>query len=218
MKLHFLFAFLLATAPCSEGKVKNKISLQWSICDKNPQTVLQKLGEDSYDPDKLDPISYYDTHPPMYAPRGFMFRTKVRAGKEISVVKVKVNTSTTDVAHAKCLWDRYGNDTSFFCAKQSTIKGSQMWRKKQVALAENFTTVAWDELVEFGPYWNPKWKKLNITGYQADFDDVVAGSHHLMELEAKVPLNESHVAYNKITNHLKKAGVVICNPEEPKIS
>jgi hypothetical protein len=145
-----------------------------------------------------------------------MFRTKVRAGKKISVVKVRPDVNTTDVAHGKCLWDRYGNDTSFVCSKQSNVKSWRIWSKKQARLVENFTYVDWDELVEFGPYMNPKWKKLNITGYQADFDDVEADGHHLMELEVKVPMDGSQVAYNNITDHLKSHEVVLCDHEESK--
>jgi hypothetical protein len=100
MKLHALLAILfLLTVPSSLAKTKDKVNLQWSICDSNTEIVLQKLSKDGGDPDKLDPITYYDTNPPVYTPQGFMFRTKTRAGQEISLVKVRFAKETSNVPH-----------------------------------------------------------------------------------------------------------------------
>src|SRR3982074_1400183 len=93
MKFHALLVILFV--PFSLAKAK--VSLQWSICDSNPQIVLQKLGKDSGDPDKLDPITYYDTNPPVYTPQGLMFRTKTRAGQEISLVKIRFAKEISNV-------------------------------------------------------------------------------------------------------------------------
>ncbi|EFR05552.1 hypothetical protein MGYG_08568 [Nannizzia gypsea CBS 118893] len=212
-----LFVLLIVTIPSVIAKVKNKISLQWSICDSDPNTVLRKLGEDIRDPDKLDPISYYDSQPPVYVPQGLMFRTKTRGGREISVVKARHSEDTKDVPHGvTCLWDRYGDDIYFVCSKQSHVKRSRLWSRKQIDLAENFTQVAWDELKQYGPYLNPKWKHLTIEGYKAVFDDVAADRHHLMELEVKVPISEGRLVYQIITGHLEKCAVVLCKHQESK--
>lgn len=61
-----LFSLYYVCSTCA--KLKNKVSLQWAICDQNPQIVLvlEKLDRAGAQPDKLDPISYYDTNPPVY--------------------------------------------------------------------------------------------------------------------------------------------------------
>jgi hypothetical protein len=212
MKLH---ALLLLIVPFSLAKV----SLQWSICDSNPQIVLQKLGKDSGDPDKLDPITYYDTNPPVYTPQGLMFRTKTRAGQEISLVKIRFASNVFSQLRWRlaCLWDRYGDKTTYVCKVQSPVNGTRIWSDEQVRFAENFWgKIVWDELVAFGPYPNPKWKWLKIKGYKAAFDDVAARSLHLMELEVKVPKSKSDVAYQIITEYLRKCGVVLCDHQESK--
>ena len=57
MKLHALYAIVLLAIP-SLAKSKDEIHLQWSICDWNPQMVLQKLDRDGGDPYKHAPITY----------------------------------------------------------------------------------------------------------------------------------------------------------------
>jgi hypothetical protein len=215
MKRHALLAILfLLTVPSSLAKV----NLQWSICDSSPQIVLQKLGKDSGDPDKLDPITYYDTNPPIYTPQGLMFRTKTRAGQEISMVKIRFAKETSNVPHkVACLWDRYGDETTFVCKQQDPMDRTRIWSNEQIRFAEHFwSRIVWDKLVAFGPYPNPKWKWLNIKGYKAAFDDVAARSLHLMELEVKVPKSEGDLAYQTITEHLRKCRVVLCDHQESK--
>ncbi|GAB5585169.1 hypothetical protein Unana1_00069 [Umbelopsis nana] len=216
MKLHAILYLL--TFPFFLTKTKDKVNLQWSICDSNPQIVLQKLGKHSGDPDKLDPITYYDTDPPVYTPQGLMFRTKTRAGQEISLVKVRFAKETSNVPHTvACRWDRYGDKTTYVCKMQAPVDRRRIWSDEQVRFAEHYySRIVWDELVAYGPYSNPKWKWLKIKGYKAVFDDVAARSHHLMELEVKVPKSESDVAYQTITEYLKKCGVMLCDHQESK--
>ena len=72
-RLFFVFA-LFALFPL--GK-QIKVDLQWPICEADPQTVLQKLGEDgTHEPYKKTPVTYYDTDPPSYSWGGLMFRKK----------------------------------------------------------------------------------------------------------------------------------------------
>lgn len=106
MKFHVIFIILLLLIiSFSLSKTKNKISLQWSICDSDPQIVLRKLGKNISDPDKLDPISYYDTNTPIYTSQGLMFRTKIRASREISLVKIRFSKKFSNVPNnAVCLW------------------------------------------------------------------------------------------------------------------
>jgi hypothetical protein len=144
--LYQLFIAFSLSVPCSLGK-ETQVNLQWSICDKNPQTVLQKLGEDStHEPYKKTPVTYYDTNPPSYFGSGLMFRTKTRRGEELSAVKAHFNSRTLSAlervfadeeAHSSrtipetperfvCVWDQYGNDTSFNCQIQSAMAGRKV--------------------------------------------------------------------------------------------
>ncbi|KUL85296.1 hypothetical protein ZTR_07933 [Talaromyces verruculosus] len=219
MRLQYTFIlFSLRCVFSSSIKIKDKVNLQWAICDKNPQIVLEKLGKAAAEPDKVDPISYYDTKPPVYTAQGLMFRAKVRAGQNISVVKVSV-TEVSDVPiSAICLWDRYGDAVAFVCKMQSPINNAtSIWSGEQVHFAEHFWgNIDWDELVEFGPYQNPKWKQLRIHGYKAVFDDVAVPPHHLMEIEVKVPRRRSKDAYQIITKYLENAGLVLCERQESR--
>jgi hypothetical protein len=220
MKLPGLVAlFYLVTLSSCGPKIKDQVSLQWSICDANPYAVLTKLGVAARDPDKLDPITYYDTSPPLYTPQGLMFRTKVRGGQEISIVKVQLATPKSHMRHhAKvCRWDRYGNKTTFICKRQAPLKGSNLWSTEQRRLAEDFQSdIIWEKLIGYGPYMNPKWKTLRVEGYEAVLDDVAVQSLHLMELEVKVDLAEKNIVYRAVTEHLCAQGVVICARQESK--
>ncbi|KAH6889611.1 hypothetical protein B0T10DRAFT_571572 [Thelonectria olida] len=214
-----------------------KVDLQWSICEINPQIALQKLGDNgTREPDKNAPVTYYDTEPPSYIWSGLMFRTKTRRDEQLSVVKAHFDPRALDIphklfrgkgAHVKspvsntseeflCVWDRYGNDVSFTCQIQSPLAGrKELWTDDQIRFAGLFQTVAWRDLVSFGPNSNPKWH-LNVTGYKAVFDDVQTGHLHLMELEVKVLMHEGDKAYEMITRHLKERGIVLCSKQQPK--
>lgn len=235
MLYQLLIAFSLS-APCSLGK-QIQANLQWSICDTNPQTVLQKLGEDStHEPYKKTPVTYYDTNPPYYFRSGLMFRTKTRRGEELSAVKAHFDPRTLDgldkvfvdnEAHIRrtvpetperflCVWDRYGNDTAFTCQIQSIMVGRNvLWTDEQIRFAERCQDTIWEDLVGFGPNLNPKWR-MNIAGYRAVFDDVQAGSLHLMELEVKVLKPKANEAYEKITRYLRERGIQLCHKQEPR--
>lgn len=149
-----------------------------------------------------------------------MFRAKVRAGQNVSVVKAKVMEFSDISSSATCLWNRYGYADAAVCKLQSPIQHNvtSLWSDEQVHFAEHvWGMVDWDELFEFGPYPNPKWKKLNIHGYRAVFDDVAVPPHHLMlEVEVKVPRPRREAAYRLITQYLKNIGVVLCERQEPK--
>lgn len=214
-----ILLYIVAFSSCWP-KIKDQVSLQWAICDANPEAVLAKLGAAVRDPDKLDPITYYDTSPSVYAPNGLMFRSKVRGGREISVVKVKWATAESHMLpHAKaCRWDRYGNDTAFVCKRQAPLKAAHLWSEEQRRLAEEFqSNITWDKLVGYGPFQNPKWKTVRVEGYKAVLDDVVAKSLHLMELEVKVHRTEEERVYWAITEHLNARGVVLCARQDSKI-
>jgi hypothetical protein len=204
----------------SAARIKDKVSLQWAICDVDPYNVLLKLGEDARDPDKLDPITYYEAKPPVYISKGLMFRTKVRAGQNVSVVKVRLDYQREPAQvpeSAECLWDRYGDYLSFVCKKQSDVNETSIWSDEQIAFIENFQSgVFWDGLVGFGPYMNPKWKNLNIKGFKAVFDDVTATSLHLREIETKIHRPDAGRAYLAISDHLRNSGVILCDTQESK--
>ncbi|KAJ6102704.1 hypothetical protein N7486_005131 [Penicillium sp. IBT 16267x] len=210
--------YLIAPSNCWP-KIKDEVSLQWAICDTNPHTVLTKLNAVGRNPEKLDPITYYDTAIPVYTQQGLMFRTKIRGGRQISVVKVRLPTPESNVRHyAKaCRWDRYGNETTFVCKRQAFLNTNHIWSTKQKQLAEEFqSNIAWENLVGYGPYLNPKWKTLRIDGYRAVFDDVAVQSLHLMELEVKVHRTEEDRVYQAITEYLITRGVVLCARQESK--
>lgn len=215
MKLHALHALFLLVNP-SLAKSKDEIHLQWSICDWDPQTVLQKLGRDGSDPYKHATVTYYDTNPPIHTQKGHMFRTKTRKGQEVSSVKVRFTKETWDVPDTvDCVWDQYGYETFNTCEKQSPLDGTRLWSDEQVYFAEYYGPIVWKSLVPFGPFPNPKWK-LKIEGYKAVFDDVAVGSLHFMEIEVKVPISESNGAYQTVTEHLRKRGVTFCYHQEAR--
>ena len=217
LKFHTLFVGVLLALPSPDNsKHEVKIKFQWSICDLNPQIVLQKLGEDGRDPYKQTPISYYDTSPPVYAQHGLMFRTKTRRGQELSSVKVRFPGETTNVPdEVHCAWDRYGDNTSYTCEKQSPLHGTSLWSDEQVRFAERYQSIVWEDLVAFGPYPNPKWR-LNINGHKAVFDDVAARSLHLMEIEVKVAKSKADDTYQTVSEYLRNREVTICEHQEPR--
>lgn len=211
--------YLLTLSSCLPLSPKDQVSLQWAICDASPYAVLTKLGVAPHRPDKLDPITYYDTFPPAYTPRGLMLRTKTRAGREISVVKVRFPTPESHTSHHSnvCRWDRYGNETVFVCRRQSSIGRDHIWSKEQRELAEEHQRpIHWDKLVGYGPYPNPKWKALHLADRELVLDSVIVGSMHVMELEVKVHRAEEDTVYNAITEKLDKSGVVLCERQESK--
>ncbi|KAE8337961.1 hypothetical protein BDV24DRAFT_139027 [Aspergillus arachidicola] len=213
MKSYISYAVLLLAAPLASAK---KTNLQWAICDSDPQTVLQKLGLGTPEPYKENPITYYDTNPPVYISDGLMFRTKTSKGENISTVKVRFQRETSDVPDsAECVWDRYGRSPTYTCEKRCPLRESSIWCDQQIELVEHYEKVNWEELMEYGPYQNAKWK-IWIEGYKAKFDDVAAGSLHLMEIEAKVPKEKADKAYEEVTRHLESRGIVLCDPQEGK--
>ncbi|KEZ41755.1 hypothetical protein SAPIO_CDS6730 [Scedosporium apiospermum] len=233
MQCHLILAFTLF-ALCPLGK-QIKANLQWSICDADPQTVLQKLGEDgTREPYKTTPITYYDIDPPSYSWGGLMFRTKTRRGEELSAVKVHFNSKMSDDLEAPiveanfnraaldtserflCVWDRYGNDTDFTCQIQSLLGGrKELWTDEQIRFAERCQSVTWGDLVGFGPNPNPKWR-LNISSHRAVFDDVQVGPFHLMELEVKVLKDKGDEVYEKISRYLREHDIFMCHKQEPR--
>jgi hypothetical protein len=236
--LFFVFAFF---ALCPLGK-QIKVDLQWSICEADPQAVLQKLGEDgTREPYKKTPVTYYDTDPPSYCWGGLMFRKKTRRGEELSAVKVHFDPKTSDAPQGifrdteapvveapfnraawetreryLCVWDRYGNNTSFTCQIQSLLAGrKELWTDEQIRFAERCQNVIWEDLIGFGPNPNPKWR-LDVAGYRAVFDDVQAGPFHLMELEVKVLKDKGNEVYETISRYLRECGILLCHKQEPR--
>ena len=214
IKLRALLLGALLALP-SLGK-ELKVNLQWAICDLNPEIVLQKLGEDGGDPYKKTPITYYDTNPPIHTQHGLMFRRKTRRDQELSSVKVRFGMETPHVPDkVHCIWDRYGDDMSYTCEKQSPVYGTSLWTDEQIRFAERYRKIVWEDLVAFGPYPNPKWR-LNIKGYNAVFDDVAAMSFHLMEMEVKVPKSKGDDTFQTVSEYLRNRGVTMCEHQEPK--
>jgi len=145
-----------------------------------------------------------------------MFRTKTRKGQEVSSLKVRFAKETPNVLDTvHCIWDRYDDKTSYTCEKQSLVDRTSLWSDEQVRFAERYRHIVWKDLVAFGPYPNPKWK-LKIKGYEAVFDDVTAWLLYLIEIEVKVSKSEGDGAYQTITEHLRKRGLVLCDRQESK--
>src|SRR5436309_163795 len=104
---------------------EDEIDLQWAICDTGPQIALQKLGEDIRHQYKHTPVTFYDTNPPDYAKNGILFRTKIKKGQEVSLIKIRFAHETSDLpVPVDCVWMRYGDDLSFTCAHQSPLNGT----------------------------------------------------------------------------------------------
>lgn len=216
MKLHTLYTILLLATPFATAK--EKISLQWALCDPNPQEVLQKLGLGTSPPYKENPITYYDTQPPVYISENLMFRTKTNKGQPLSAVKARFDKETLDVPDfVECAWDRYGDEPTYTCEKRCPLDptATTVWCDEQVRFAERYEDIDWSGLTAYGPYQNAKWK-VRVEGYKAKFDDVAAGSLHLMEIEAKVPRSKGDEAFEEITQSLRDRGVVLCDRQEGK--
>lgn len=219
MKFYAPSVILLLVAPLAAVAKKEKVSLQWAICDPTPQDVLPKLGlKTTTPPYKENPITYYDELPPSYISRGLLFRTKTNKGQPLSTVKARFLEETTDIPDfVECGWDQYGDKAIYTCEKRCPLSSnsSSIWCDQQVQFAERYQELDWSALTPYGPYPNGKWK-VHIEGYKTKFDDVAAGSLHLMEIEAQVPLKKADDAFKKITRYLKKQGVILCEPQEGK--
>jgi hypothetical protein len=215
MKIYALLAILQLVAP-SQAETKDEIHLQWALCDSNPQVVLQKLGKAELNPRKQHMITYYDTRPPIYTQQGLGLRTKTSKGQKISSVKGRFPKQTSDVPDTvDCLWDRYGNDTFYTCEKRSPLDTESPWSDEQMAFADQYQDIEWEDLTAFGPYPNAKWK-VKIEGHKAVFDDVATRSLHIMEIEVKVPKAEGDAVYQAITENLERRGVTLCGRQEGK--
>ena len=201
------------------AEAKKDISLQWAICEPNPQEALQKLGLGSTTPPyKENPITYYDESPPVYLSEGLMFRTKTNKGQPLSTVKTRFPDKTKNVPDfVECTWDRYGDDITYTCEKRCPLDPAlhSVWCDEQVEFAERYEDVDWSELTAYGPFSNAKWK-LRLEGHKAKFDDVAAGSLHLMEIEVKTRKSHSKKVYKSITRSLEDRGIVLCDPQEGK--
>jgi len=215
MEFHVLFVSLFLIT-LSLAKSGDEIHLQWALCDRHPFIVLQKLNRGISDPYKQAPITYYDTEPPIHTRHGLMFRTKTNKGQPISSVKIHYkDDKSTDPDTTDCVWDRYGSNAFYTCERRSPMHGKALWSDEQVEFAEGYQSVAWENLVPFGPFQNPKWK-MKIEGYKATFDDVAAGQLHLMEIEVKVPKSSSNETYWTITDQLERSNVTLCHRQEGK--
>ena len=210
-------SILFLAAPFAAAK--KDTSLQWAICEPNPQEALRKLGLGSTTPPyKENPITYYDQQPPVYLPEGLMFRTKTNKGQPLSTVKARFPEETKDVPDfVECAWDRYGDDITYTCEKRCPMDpaSSSIWCDEQVEFAQRYANVDWAGMTAYGPFLNAKWK-LRLEGYKAKFDDVAAGSLHLMEIEVKTRKSHSKKVYKAITRNLQDRGVVLCDVQEGK--
>lgn len=215
MKFHTLLVSLYLVV-LSLAESEDEIHLQWALCDRHPSVVLQKLTGGVSDPYKQNPITYYDTKPPIYTRQGLMFRTKVNKGQPISTVKIHYkDDKSVDQNTTNCVWDRYGSNIFYTCEKRSPLDGTTLWSDEQVEFAEGHQPVTWESLIPFGPFPDPKWK-MKIGGYKAKFDDVAAGKLHLMEIEVKVPKSGSNETYWTITEQLRESNVTLCPIQEGK--
>ncbi|KAF4972389.1 hypothetical protein FSARC_1048 [Fusarium sarcochroum] len=218
MKLYSLVAFALFGISSSIRTSDKEIHLQWSLCDRDAETVLKKLGEDVRDPYKRNPITYFDTMPPTHAQQGVMFRTKTNKGEPFSAIKVRFNEKPTHTPPGvECVYDRYGNNILYTCGEKFPLsdKPKKIWSDDQVRFAEKYDDIDWDGLVSFGPFPDGKWK-LKILGHKAKLDDVVAGTLHLMEIELSTPKAGSDDVYWEVTEYLRERGVVLCDPQASK--
>ena len=138
------------------------------------------------------------------------------------MIKARFDDFTENVpSTADCVWDQYGNSTFFTCGVSSRLNEDgveeydEIWSDEQIAFAERYQDVAWDDLVPYGPFMNPKWK-LHLDGVKVVFDDVIAEAAgetlHLMEIETAVKMKKSEAVHERITKFLEDRDVVICQP------
>ncbi|KAH7246118.1 hypothetical protein BKA59DRAFT_188202 [Fusarium tricinctum] len=218
MKLCNLAAIAFFARPCFSRTSDEEIHLQWSLCDRDGEAVLAKLGEEVRAPYKRNPITYFDTMPPTHAQQGVMFRTKTNKGKPFSVIKVRFDEDPGRTPPgADCVWDRYGDNVPYTCGARYHLseKTEELWSDDQVRFAEKYDDIDWDGLVPYGPFPDGKWK-LRILGHKAKLDDVVADNLHLMEIELSTPKIGSEEVYSKVTEYLREHGVLLCDPQESK--
>ncbi|RGP59483.1 hypothetical protein FLONG3_11177 [Fusarium longipes] len=218
MKYYSLATLALILAPSFCLSRDESIHLQWSLCDRDADAVLEKLGEEVRAPYKRNPITYFDTMPPTHAQQGVMFRTKVNKGDPYSVIKVRFDEKPAHLPlGADCVWDRYGDHIPYTCGSRYLLsdKTKGIWSKDQIRFAEKYDDIDWDGLVPYGPFLDGKWK-LRILGHKAKLDDVVAGKMHLMEIELSTPRIGSEEVYEMVTAYLEKHGVLLCDPQQPK--
>ncbi|KAM0426996.1 hypothetical protein ACHAPT_007894 [Fusarium lateritium] len=218
MKFHTLVTLALFAAPSLGQSTSDQTHLQWSICDRDPELVLAKLGEKVKPPYKRNPITYFDTLPPTHAQRGVMFRTKINKGSPFSVIKVRFEQKPAYTpSTAQCVWDRYGDRVLYTCGERYSLTGEphKIWSDEQVRFAEAYHEIDWDGLVPYGPFPDGKWK-LKTLGRKAKLDDVQVGTLHLMEIEMSVARDEADEVYRSVTEYLLRNGVVLCDPQVSK--
>ncbi|KAL7766295.1 hypothetical protein ACKLNR_004211 [Fusarium oxysporum f. sp. zingiberi] len=218
MIFYNLLSFALFVTSSLSRATDKEIHLQWSLCDRDGEAVLEKLGEEVRPPYKRNPITYFDTMPPTHAQQGVMFRTKTNKGNPFSVIKVRFDEKPEHIPPgAHCVYDRYGDNVPFTCGQRYLLgdKTKEIWSDDQVRFAEKYDDIDWDGLVPYGPFPDGKWK-LKILGYKAKLDDVVAGELHLMEIELSTPKAGSEKVYQEVTEHLREHDVLLCDPQASK--
>lgn len=212
--LFFLFAAVAVLNSCP-AMADDTVNLQWSICDSSPQVVLQKFGSSKTSSDKEEVITYYDTNPPTFDPRGIAFRTK--SSDQSSLIKIHFDQVPSNVpASANCLWERYGNQEKYVCEIDNDLSGSSPWSADQLSFVGQYQAVNTSALVAFGPYNNPKWKIKFGGGLKGTFDTVEAQQQHIMELEIKTDKADDDDTYDQVTAILNQAGIVLCPVQEGK--
>lgn len=115
-----LSSLAIITSLLATANAKEKVSLQWAICNPNPQDVLPKLGF-AWDtpPYKENPIAYYDAQPPRHIAHGLMFRTKTNKGVPLSTVKAPLPEGVEAPDFVECTWASYGeNPATYTCEKR----------------------------------------------------------------------------------------------------
>ncbi|PKY07645.1 hypothetical protein P168DRAFT_288093 [Aspergillus campestris IBT 28561] len=226
-------ALLTITTLLATTTAKEKISLQWAICNPNPQDVLPQLGLSANTPPyKENPITYYDAQPPRHIAHGLMFRTKTNKGHPLSTVKAPLPGDVEAPGFVECAWASYGeNPATYTCEKRCPRDGDGdedeedyeaeggLWCPEQMEFVKSVAPdpVEWSALAPYGPFANAKWK-VKVDGVKAKFDDVVVPEHglHLMEIETKVKASKAEKARVAITEYLVKQGVELCELQEGK--
>jgi hypothetical protein len=215
LKTQFFVFIVIALLPGFSGLADEQATLEWSICDSSPESVLQKLAVSDADPSKSVEATYYDSNPPTYVQQGIEFRTKLKKNENESLVKIRLpGGPASATAGDDCQWERYGSNEVYACQAQSDAdQGETPWSPDQTAFASRYASVNWNSLVAFGPYANPKWL-VNIAGQNGVFDSVETPVAHLMELEIQIPQTSEDVVYSSVTDALNQAGVELCVVQE----